>query len=387
MYSIMFRRDSRAARLRVFLASDPSNEELALALADELAVDGQPLDAISVLQAHPAAQTPSFKHLSAQLALSAGDYTLALQWLDDLRLSAGRAPAIDHDRAFALLCLGRLDAARQEIDAAVEAHGPLPALLLLRARLSMLEGSPEQAVDALKALEREQPLDAQAAGVLALALFDQGNDAEAAARATQALDLQAFQHEALLVLSAQALSQRLPEEAIAGYQRALQTHPGSGRALSGLGQAQMMLGDLVAGEATLQLATRAMPEHIGTWHALAWSQLLQGRRDDARSSFEQAYAIDRTFGDTHAGLALVHALKGETAQAEDALKRAKRLSPESMTARYVQEVLLGGQGRASSAEQSLMELLQTTGIEAGIPMPVFADALASLLSGRPTSRQ
>jgi tetratricopeptide (TPR) repeat protein len=377
----MVRTDSRAARLRGFLASDQGNVALAMALADELLLDGQPSDAYAVLADHPASDTPVLRHRMAQIALGAGDYALALQALQTLRAQHDSDVALDHDHAFALMCLGRLDDAAEATATALQQHGNHPSLRLLQGRIAMLGGDLDEAVTVLGALAETHPADAQVQGVLALALLDNDEFSRAAAHAAAAIAVQEHQHEALLVLGSLAL-QSAPTVAMAHFQRAVDTHPGSGRALSGLGQSQMLQGGIGAAESTLRQATRAMPEHLGTWHALAWSQLLQGSVDAARESFEQSYAVDRNFGDTHGGLALVYALQGRTAEAEEALKRALRLDPHSMTAQYAQVLLRSGKGEAALAQQGLAALLDGAGIDAGMPVPVFADALQSILTGR-----
>ncbi|WP_083489665.1 tetratricopeptide repeat protein [Stenotrophomonas ginsengisoli] len=378
----MVRKHSRAARLRVYLASDPNNIDLAFALGEELVLDGQAGEAVELLITHPSAAKPAVMHRISQWALGCGEYTQALRQLETLRVSRDTSVSIDHDYAFALMCLHRLDDASAAVLEAMQRHGQHPALTILLARLTMLAGEPDKAISALQALEAQQPLDAQALGVLALAMLDADSTAPAAEHAARALELQDNQHEALLVIGTLALAQADAEHALAAFDRALSAHSGSGRALSGKGQAHMLLGELPVAENTLLQATRAMPEHLGTWHALAWSQLLQGRADAARGSFEQANAVDRTFGDTHGGLALVHALQGRTDEAEDALKRALRLDPNSSTARYAQLVLRDGRGDSAADSQELAALLATTGRSVGMPLPVFASALRGILGGQ-----
>ncbi|WNH48604.1 tetratricopeptide repeat protein [Stenotrophomonas aracearum] len=350
-------------------------------MADELVLDGQPGDAYAVLADHPASKSPGFRHRLAQLSLSVGDYSAALHCLETLRSQYDSDVAVDHDYAFALMCLGRLDDAAVAAAAAQEKHGRNPSLQLLQGRLAMLAGDLTHAVAMLGALGAEHPADAQVQGVLALALFDNDELGRAQLHANAAVALQAHQHEALLVLGSLALRSE-PAVALGYFQRAADTHPGSGRALSGLGQSQMLQGGMPDAERTLQQAARAMPEHLGTWHALAWSQLLQGNVVAAQASFEQSLAVDRNFGDTHGGLALVHALQGRRHEAEEALKRAFRLDPRSMTAQYAQVVLRSGRGEALLAQQGLASLLSSAGVEAGMPIPAFSDALMRILTGR-----
>jgi tetratricopeptide (TPR) repeat protein len=194
------------------------------------------------------------------------------------------------------------------------------------------------------------PRLAEALGLRALLQLDMGEGQVAAAMATQALALDPDQHEAGLALGTLALWQQRIDESLVLFQHVLARQPQSGRALLGLGQNWMLRGDVAAARAALERATQVMPGHIGSWHALAWCQLIEGDLAGAKHSFDRAFAIDRTFGETHGGFALVHALRGERAEAEESIKRATRLSPEGATARYAQSLLLLDEGKVERAQ-------------------------------------
>jgi len=51
-------------------------------------------------------------------------------------------------------------------------------------------------------------------------------------------------------------------------------------------------------------------------------------------------ALDRNFGETHGGLAVVHMLQGKTELAEGEVKRALRLDPKCFSGRFAQSLLL-----------------------------------------------
>jgi len=383
----MDRTDSRTARLRGFLQTDPGNTELALALADELLRGGQPSEAREVLSSHPSVVEPVVQHRLAQIALAQGDYVDARERLQSLLAHAPASATIVHDLAFALIGLRRLDEAAECLDRHGFAHESDLAIALLRARLAMLQGRFGDAVGQLQALAGRSPDDAQVLGVLALALFDDGRESEARVPAQRAIALDAEQHEALLALGSLSLSRHDADEAGPLFILALRRHPGSGRALSGLGQSLLLRGELPNGEFALERATVAMPEHLGTWHALAWSQLLQGKRDDAEHSYQQAYELDRNFGESHGGLALVAALKGDAATAEAAIKRALRLDPQSPTAHYARIVLQQARGEEGIALDGLEALRAQMQVEGGIPTAQFAQVLSMLMARAPGAVQ
>ena len=79
----------------------------------------------------------------------------------------------------------------------------------------------------------------------------------------------------------------------------------------------------------------------------------KGEIDEAETSYQRAYDLDRNFADSHGGLALVHALRGRTDDAEAAIRRALRLNPQCPTALYAQTLLLEASGRGDEAMRLL----------------------------------
>ncbi len=96
-----------------------------------------------------------------------------------------------------------------------------------------------------------------------------------------------------------------------------------------------------------------MPEHIGSWHVLAWIQLLQGELVAAERAFERSMTLDRNFSETHGGLAVIAALQGREEEARTSLKRALRLDPQSMSAQCARIVLLRRDGKHDEAKAVL----------------------------------
>jgi Tfp pilus assembly protein PilF len=95
-----------------------------------------------------------------------------------------------------------------------------------------------------------------------------------------------------------------------------------------------------------------MPQHIGSWHGLAWCQLMRGDVEAARASFEAALVLDRNFGETHGGLAVIAALQGRKQEASEAIERAQRLDRSGLSARYAQ-ALLDGNAQDAQALKAL----------------------------------
>jgi tetratricopeptide (TPR) repeat protein len=372
--------DARVARLRDLFAQDPSNAELACELADALLAQSAIGDARQVLESlpMPAAAMPGVSFRLGRCALAGGDYAAAEAVYATLAADGVDAAPLAHDLAFAQLCQRKAEAALATARGAIRRFGTDPALVLVQARAQSMLGAYRDAVSSLDALLSAQPTHAGGAGVRALALLDAGEPEAAAEAANAALALDADQHEALMVAATIALWHRDAAAARALSGRGLARHPNSGRMRSLQGQALMLEGDIAGGRAALERAVAAMPDHIGTWHALAWTQLLQADRDSAEGSFRSAYALDRNFADTHGGLALVAALRGQYEEAEQEAKVALRLDPQAVTARYARTLLLEARGETAEAEALMATLLHEIP-GAGLPVREFAGRLRATL--------
>lgn len=361
---------SRASRLQAFADQDPSNPILLCDLLDELLAEGRADEALARLQAVPAdlRTLAAVKFREARCAMLRQDFAGVVAILQPLVADTAEPPAgIAHDLAYAQCALGLFDEAWRTL-ATVQAQGDdAVAISLLKARILYGQKQYDTALDVLEPISGGSRL-AEVRGLRALLLLDQGETSRAAAEAGQALAIDADQHEACLVTGTVALWEQRVDESQATFQHVLAVNPHSGRALLGLGQCRMLRADVTAARGALEHAAAEMPGHIGTWHALAWCQLLEGDLAGARHSFDRAFAIDRTFGETHGGFALVHALRGERHEAEESIKRATRLDPDGPSARYARSVLLLDEGRPEAARKIIDGILmQSSGNAMAVP--------------------
>lgn len=372
----------RAARLRDFLAQDPHNPDLACDLADALFASGEVIAARDVLDSLPqdVALAPGVRFRLARCALATGEYADAASIHAAMLQEGLDGVALRHDLAFAQLCMQRADEAMRTLSAAFDAFGATPELLILKSRIALMQADFALAVSSADEALAMRPGDPVALGVKALAQFDGSEQDASAYTARTALEIDPYQHEALLVAATLCLWQQDVDTAQPLFERALERHPNSGRALSGYGQLLMLRNELPRAGEVLAHATRTMSNHIGTWHALAWCQLLMGRIDDAEASYRSAYEVDRNFGDTHGGLALIAALRGQYDEADLSIRRALRLDPNAATARYAQALLMEARGDAAGSEAQIAKLLPQTGLFASMPVSEFAHRLKSTLT-------
>jgi tetratricopeptide (TPR) repeat protein len=376
----------RQDNLRGFLERDPANTGLACALLDELIAHAAFEDALGVLSSLPCASrsSPEIRFRAARCALVSGKNEEAIRGYEAMLADGCRQVAIEHDLAYALLCARRSDEALVALRQAIDGHGETLELMVLKARIQSMKGDYRGAIESADSALSFNADDMTASGIKALALFDDGQAEAAEALANRTLQSDPDQYEALLVVSTLLRWRHRIDEAESLYERILRRYPGSGRALSGYGEIAMSRSDFSRAEGLLSAAVEAIPDHIGTWHALAWAQLLQGRGDAAEASYRRAYGVDRNFGDTHGGLALVAVLRGDHDEAEKLIERALRLDVRAMTARCAKALLLEVRGDCESAEKVIAELLLAT--RAPIQARDFIDKIRSMLSAAQRSQ-
>lgn len=369
---------SRVASLEAFADRDPANADLLCELLDQLLIEGHVARArqrLGQLSATLRAM-PGVVFREARCALMDGDFAMVVALLQPLAAGMHPAPAgLCHDLALAQFRLGELDDALGVLSlAGADDADATAAIDLLRARILFHQ---QRLVDALSVLGNvgANHQGAEFHGLRALLLLDSGETSEAANAAAHALALDPAQFDAMLVSATLALLERRDDVAVPTFQQLIAAQPGAGRAYLGLGEGLMLRGDIVAARAVLDRAVAYMPEHIGTWHAMAWCQLLQGDLDGAEQSFDAAFALDRTFGETHGGRALIHALRGKREAAGEAIKRALRLDPNGRSARYAQSVLLLDEGREAEAQAIIQSL---TASSTNVREPITAEFVYTL---------
>jgi Flp pilus assembly protein TadD len=147
--------------------------------------------------------------------------------------------------------------------------------------------------------------------------------------------------EALVTVGSLALARNDGAAARDIFERVLARQPLEGRSWSGMGTASLLQRDFGAAQAQLERAVACLPRHIGSWHLLGWSRIFNEDLSGAEQAFQQALDLDRNFGESHGGLAVVRALQGRRGEAEAAIELARRLDPNGLSASYANMVLSG----------------------------------------------
>ncbi|NII74876.1 tetratricopeptide (TPR) repeat protein [Dyella sp. SG562] len=355
----------RLIQLRDFHRQDPGNDLIVIDLVDALLAHGLLDEAESMLDSVPTAlrERPDFLFRTGRCALARGRFAVAADALVACLEAGADSVAVRHDLAFALLGADRLDAAERVLASVLPRSPDEPAIALLHARLLQHRQQYEAAAAVAGAVVQNHPRHAEAWGLLAMLYLDLAQVADACDAAQHALSIDAAQSDALTTLGTLGLWSHDAQSAYQSFAQVLAAQPEAGRALAGAGEALMLNGDVPAAHAFLSRATDRMSQHIGTWHALAWCDLLLGNPAQAHAHFSKALDLDRNFGESHGGIALVHALNGHADEARSDIKRALRLDPQSRNARYAQSLLWSAEGRDREAAAMVDGILAEAGMD------------------------
>lgn len=374
----------RVTQLRAFRAQDPGSTLIALDLVDALLAEGRADEAQALVDEVPSdwLVQPAFLFRAGRCALARADYTAAIEPLLVLRDSGTDEPGVLHDLAYAYLGAGHIAAAEAALAPVITSSIALPDIGVLHARIMHFQRRYEEAVQILEAVLTDHPARADAWGLLALVESDRDHKDAADFAAGKALALAERQPDALTALGMLALARFDAEASYAAFSGLLESQPGHGRALAGTGEALLLQGDSAAARPLLERASRAMPQHLGTWHALAWSALLEGDIDAAEASFRAAMEADRTFGENHGGIAVVQALRGDWEAARQNVRVALRLDPAGRNGRYAQALLWRAEGRTREADAIMDGILSEVGVaRSGRPVDFIARLQARITGG------
>lgn len=337
--------DEAAAQLAQtarYLQQDPDNPAL-LARAFDLAMQARAFDDAQFYVERALAAQPGDPYVlfrQAELLSARGQWQAAeplyeglLRDYPDPHIAAG---------------LARCQARRGDHAASVETLWPYrlapacPAAVAAQLLRSLHHaGRGNEALDYLAQAAGRFDADAGFCAAGSLVALDEGDAILAARLSKLAQAGGAAPLEALVVDGTVALGELDVDAAAAAFEAALAKAPNEARSLAGLGAVHIVRREFAQALPNLEAAHQGMPTHIGTLHLLAWCKLFMGDLEGAEHDFAQALEADRNFGDSHGGMAVVHAMRGERALAEREAAVALRLDPQSLSARYAQMVLSG----------------------------------------------
>ncbi|GGY84852.1 hypothetical protein GCM10011613_32380 [Cellvibrio zantedeschiae] len=356
--SVLVEQRNKLERYIEFLARDANNEKLfldTLALALEI---GE-LNFASQLIARTnetVMQSDVFDAHAGYLFLALGDYKKALAYLSSAVSKGLENSVIIYNMANCYFHLQDFEKALNLLGAIPQVGNPLPIEhMILKARLLHYNDDLVEAIQHLQELIQIHGFQAEAAGLLSLIMFESNSNYTVALDlADKALQDNPLLIEALLARISLNLERGNYVQAESDAFTATQHYPEVGRAWASLAQVHFNNLQFDLCKESAQNAVHFMTNHIGSWHLLAWANIMLGDFDNGLKVFKESYALDQRFAETHGGLAASYAHLKQTHLAEKHIKIAQKLNPQGFAAIYAQMILLNNDNNTVAA-QALFE--------------------------------
>ncbi|MBC7381185.1 MAG: tetratricopeptide repeat protein [Burkholderiaceae bacterium] len=380
----------RASRLESYLAADPGNYPLLCDLA------GLYLETDDKARARPLLE----RALQARADDPQAMYQMAVLDFFEHRpqeslarthtlLAAGLAdPVVQYQHACTLEQLGRHEEAEPLFKALLDAQQltpaavDLPGLPGLYVRSLHFQDKLAEAEAFVQACLARAPDDTAMKGMLSLLYLDQDKNEEALALAGHVLQTQPDNRDALVAKATALLAFEDAEAAGKVFEHAVAVAPVNGRAWLGWGLSDMMRGDLIPAQHRLRTALTHMPDNLGAWNTLAWTQILQEDLDGASATLAECLQANENFGETWGSMAVVAALRQQWDEAAELSKKAIRLQPETFAGRFAQSLLAEHRGRPERASALMQAMLNQVKVPGGGTLADMARRVAS----RPRSK-
>jgi len=309
-------------------------------------------------------QDAGLKFQLASVEMAAGQFEKAIEILEALQAEGIDNPVLVYNLAYAYMFVYRHSDAKALLLGIIDdaTYAPDAALLLSRACHHL--GDMDEAIKYATIHQQMNPDNPASTGVLAMLSLDMEDFDNAQRFAEDALTKDERNLEALVSLGHVQLHVQNSKDAIQYFDKAVANHPQSGRAWAGHGLGQMMGLNLPAAIEDLEKAVRFMPNHIGTWHALAWSYLASNMLDKAEEAFNSANDIDRNFGETYGGLAVIEIHRGNFQAGKELAEKSLRLDPGSFSGRFA-KILLINRASPETAQKLVTKILNSSIDESG----------------------
>ncbi|AXQ28045.1 hypothetical protein D0B54_04870 [Solimonas sp. K1W22B-7] len=362
------------------MRADPANVSLALDAAamaretEDLKAEGEILAAIA--SRHP--DNAEIGHALGINALQQHDFRRAAVCFEGLLAAGHDHSALRYNLAFAQFYARAPQAAVDALAGFTDADWaelPQAHKLFAQAAHHVDEDGLERTISHLQKYLAVNGEDAEAHGLLALALFDDDLIEQAEQRILATLQRQPDEPNALLAQGGLALERQDSRLASESFEGTLKRQPANGRAWSGRGYAYLLDFDFPASRTAFEKAVEFMPDHIGTWNGLAWVQILLGDLAGAQQSLEKAMALDRNSADVHGSMAVIAAMQGRSDEGRLMARRARGLDAKSFSARYAESLLADRAGEGDRAQQIFQDMLSDSTVENGASVRELAAAL------------
>ena len=297
--------------------------------------------------------SPAMRALHGRLLMGSGRFDEAVHLYRGLLEQLPDDTGAKSSLAWALVQIGQNEAALIHLDEDTVAVWPQAAEL--RLRLLHSTGAFEQAEAELNSLLTFHPKHESLLAAASVLAIDLENPEVARDLALRAGD----QPDAHATLGLLSLDGAEIEAADNQFDRALQQKPDLARAWIGKGLVAMARNAPQDALKPLQRGAEIFGDHLGSWIALGWAELLSGDQAGAERTFHHALDLDRNFAESHGSLAVIEALKGNFDTARRGVETAMRLDSSSFAAVFASVLIASAQGKEDAAQRIFDRALDT----------------------------
>jgi tetratricopeptide (TPR) repeat protein len=331
--------EQKLSRVLGYLHSDPGNAELLASAIDFHLLLGQIEEAnIHVENAMTLfPDNPFFQHRYGNILIAQDRLDDAQNLYEQLHQESADAN-IAYNLAYVYFRQGQYQDAGTVLQAYIDLPSVPAEAVTLFLRVLHRQGEIKTAIEVAERNLKARSDDHDFLAVASLLYLDDGQMERARKLSIAAQTGDFSPIEAYIVGGVVTLGDGDVQGARAQFNAALKIQPSDGRSWSGLGLASLLNNDLVGATEQLERAVRYLPTHIGTLHSLGWCKILSRDLVAAETIFRKALSLDRNFSESHGGLAVVAALKGDRDLASKCIDLALRLDPRSLSAKYAQMV-------------------------------------------------
>lgn len=167
------------------------------------------------------------------------------------------------------------------------------------------------------------------------------------------------QPDALVTLGLLSLDAQDTADAAEKFDQALIKNPASPRGWIGKGLVELADGKLTEATSSLQRGAELFKEHVGSWIAAGWAQVLNGDLLAAEETFRRAQLLDPNFADTQGSLAVVMLMTNRHEEGRRLAEVARRLDPKSLTAALASALVLASDGKTDVARTIVDRAMKT----------------------------
>jgi len=285
-----------------------------------------------------------------------GNFDRTVEELEEAARLAPAWPLTARWLSEAYTLVGRYEDAVNAVDAGLRLNPIETRLWVQKAEVLLRGRQPAAAVQAaLKAIELE-PTDASAHNVLGYVYHDLGrtDDAEAAYR--KAIELGPSGNSVYVNLANLLRERGGLDEAEALYRKALELEPDKAGALHGLATVFFSRNEFVEAENWSRKAVESDPNSAVNLNGLGSALFHRGQINDAEPYFRKALELEPGYAEPHFNLGLVCLQRQHWSEAEQLLLKAAQLDPRVSVERQL-TLLYEGQGKFDQAEATLRQWL------------------------------